>query len=199
VSAHAPSTGETDRDIAVAVLIADRALLDKVIHGLSTTHGLVLVEDAEADVLVSDGVPAENRPAVVLVADEGIREYARSGLTVLPASISAATLRVAIEAVLHGLICAAPSADRDRAGASGAFGEGFDDPYGSATGAILTERELEVLQLMAAGAPNKAIARHLDISVHTAKFHVGSILEKLDAASRADAVARGMRLGLVML
>ena len=53
----------------------------------------------------------------------------------------------------------------------------------------LTPRERDVLVLIAEGASNKAIARRLGISVHTAKFHVGSLLDKLDATGRADAVA----------
>lgn len=67
------------------------------------------------------------------------------------------------------------------------------------SGLALTPRELEVLTAMADGASNKAIARRLGISFHTVKFHVASILEKLDADSRTEAVAEGARLGLIML
>ncbi len=63
----------------------------------------------------------------------------------------------------------------------------------------LTPRELEVLAAMADGASNKTIARSLGISFHTVKFHVASILEKLDADSRTEAVAAAARRGLVML
>jgi DNA-binding NarL/FixJ family response regulator len=63
----------------------------------------------------------------------------------------------------------------------------------------LTRREREVLQMLAAGLGNKEIASRLDISDHTAKFHVGSILGKLGAASRTEAVALGIRRGLVLL
>jgi DNA-binding NarL/FixJ family response regulator len=66
-------------------------------------------------------------------------------------------------------------------------------------GGPLTPRELEVLSAMADGASNKAIARRLGISFHTAKFHVATILAKLDADSRTEAVARAAHLGLVML
>jgi DNA-binding CsgD family transcriptional regulator len=58
----------------------------------------------------------------------------------------------------------------------------------------LTQRELQVLALLAEGASNKEIARRLGISVHTAKFHVGSVLDKLDATGRTDAVAHAARL-----
>jgi DNA-binding CsgD family transcriptional regulator len=63
----------------------------------------------------------------------------------------------------------------------------------------LTPRERDVLVLMAEGASNKAIARQLGISVHTAKFHVGSLLEKLDATGRTDAVAHAARRGVIHL
>jgi DNA-binding CsgD family transcriptional regulator len=66
-------------------------------------------------------------------------------------------------------------------------------------GVELTPRELDVLALMAEGASNKAIAKQLGISVHTAKFHVGSILDKLDATGRTDAVAHAARRGVIHL
>jgi DNA-binding CsgD family transcriptional regulator len=66
------------------------------------------------------------------------------------------------------------------------------DPY-------LTPRERDVLALLAEGASNKTIARRLGISVHTAKFHVASLLDKLDATGRTDAVTHAARLGVIDL
>jgi DNA-binding CsgD family transcriptional regulator len=63
----------------------------------------------------------------------------------------------------------------------------------------LTPRELEVLALLAEGASNKTIARLLGISVHTAKFHVRSVTDKLDAVGRTDAVAHAARRGVIQL
>jgi DNA-binding CsgD family transcriptional regulator len=63
----------------------------------------------------------------------------------------------------------------------------------------LTPRELEVLTLLAEGKSNKEIARSLGISVHTAKFHVGALIDKLDAVGRTDAVAQAARLGVIQL
>jgi len=63
----------------------------------------------------------------------------------------------------------------------------------------LTARELEVLALLAEGASNKQIARRLGISTHTAKYHVASLLEKLDAVTRTDAVAHAARIGVLHL
>jgi DNA-binding CsgD family transcriptional regulator len=63
----------------------------------------------------------------------------------------------------------------------------------------LTPREVEVLSLLAEGASNKMIAQRLGISAHTAKFHVGKVLEKLDATGRTDAVAHAVRIGVLNL
>lgn len=63
----------------------------------------------------------------------------------------------------------------------------------------LSPREFDVLALMAEGASNKMIARQLGISVHTVKFHVGSLLDKLDATGRTDAVAHAARRGVINL
>lgn len=63
----------------------------------------------------------------------------------------------------------------------------------------LTDREREILQLIARGLPNKAIAAELGISEHTVKFHVGSIFDKLAVSSRAEAVAQAGRAGLIVL
>lgn len=65
--------------------------------------------------------------------------------------------------------------------------------------AVLTPRETEVLRLMADGASNKIIAHKLGISDHTAKFHVTSILSKLNAGTRTEAVTLGVRMGLIYL
>jgi DNA-binding CsgD family transcriptional regulator len=64
---------------------------------------------------------------------------------------------------------------------------------------LLTPRELEVLTLLAEGLSNKAIARRLGISAHTAKFHVGALMDKLDAIGRTDAVAHAVRRGVIHL
>jgi DNA-binding NarL/FixJ family response regulator len=63
----------------------------------------------------------------------------------------------------------------------------------------LTPRELEVLELVTEGLPNKAIADRLGISDQTVKFHLASILGKLGASNRTDAVRRAVRLGIVTI
>jgi two-component system, NarL family, nitrate/nitrite response regulator NarL len=69
--------------------------------------------------------------------------------------------------------------------------DGFDEP--------LTAREVQVLELLAEGLPNKAIAARLGISDQTVKFHVSSISGKLGAKNRTDAVRRAVRRGLITL
>ena len=79
----------------------------------------------------------------------------------------------------------------------------YDNPYAALTGEALPEpltpREIQVLELLAEGLPNKAIAERLGISDQTVKFHVASISGKLGAANRTDAVRRAVRRGLITL
>jgi DNA-binding CsgD family transcriptional regulator len=92
---------------------------------------------------------------------------------------------------LH-LVSAGESADVTVALSDGVSGPADDD-------VSLTPRELEVLALLAEGLSNKAIARRLGISVHTAKFHVGALIDKFDAIGRTDAVAHAARRGVIHL
>jgi DNA-binding NarL/FixJ family response regulator len=62
---------------------------------------------------------------------------------------------------------------------------------------LLTPREVEVLAAIGNGLSNKAVARQLGISQHTVKFHVEALLRKLGAASRAEAVHKGLRQRLI--
>jgi DNA-binding CsgD family transcriptional regulator len=78
-----------------------------------------------------------------------------------------------------------------------ALTDGVSAPAGDDV--LLTPRELEVLALLAEGMSNKAIARRLGISVHTAKFHVGALIDKFDAIGRTDAVAHAARRGVIQL
>ena len=95
----------------------------------------------------------------------------------------------AVRAVAAGLVVLHPQTARALAAAPVRPPAGAEEP--------LTARELEVLQLMAQGLPSKTIAARLHISEHTVKFHVGSILAKLGAASRTEAVALAIRRGLI--
>jgi DNA-binding NarL/FixJ family response regulator len=96
-----------------------------------------------------------------------------------------------VRAVARGLVVADPAV-----GLRGARPRAPIDDGGIGQ---LTERELDVLRLLAAGLPNKGIALQLGISEHTVKFHVGSILSRLNAASRTEAVMLAARRGLLPL
>jgi NarL family two-component system response regulator YdfI len=137
--------------------------------------------------------------AVVVLADQPeqahIAQWFRSGVrAVLPREISTEQLQAALQAVAAGLIVAHP-ADVNSL---------VPTPTSSSTEIAplaepLTNREREVLQMLAAGLGNKEIAARLSISDHTAKFHVASILGKLAASTRTEAVAIGIRHGLILL
>ena len=93
--------------------------------------------------------------------------------------------------------------DRVRAGGGIVVERGSGPPDASVRalddGVFLTARELEVITLLAEGLANKQIAAALGISPHTVKFHVESILRRLSAGNRAEAVREGIRRGLVSL
>jgi two-component system, NarL family, nitrate/nitrite response regulator NarL len=134
---------------------------------------------------------AASTPVIALAASESqaadaIRAGARA---VLFRGASADALAAASVAAARGLAALDAALARDWLRPPG-------DP-GEAEG--LTAREREVLALLAEGLANKAIAARLGISEHTAKFHVNAILGKLGAESRAAAIVKAARLGLVAL
>jgi two-component system, NarL family, response regulator YdfI len=112
----------------------------------------------------------------------------------LPGDISPDQLVAALQAVASGLIVLNPANMNEVLPAGSAATRALSELAES-----LTRRELEVLQMLAGGLSNKEIAARLNISEHTAKFHVASILGKLGAGSRTEAVALGIRRGLVLL
>jgi DNA-binding NarL/FixJ family response regulator len=113
---------------------------------------------------------------------------------VLPSDVSAGQLRAALEAAAAGLVVVHPS---ELSGVLPAPAE-LSAPLRELP-EPLTRREREVLQMISAGLGNKEIAGRLSISEHTVKFHVASILGKLGASSRTEAVSIGIRHGLVLL
>lgn len=116
----------------------------------------------------------------------------------IPREATPEDIMAALTAVHGGLI----ALDRRLAGGALARGERTPPPIAASLNAIddtLTSRELDVLQLLAQGLPNKTIAARLHISEHTAKFHVSAIMTKLGAASRTEAVTLAARRGLLIL
>ncbi len=113
---------------------------------------------------------------------------------------SAEELSAALSALHEGCLSARPAllsrrAYRPRRWKSGPCRVNWTNP----PAAMLTERESEVLGLLAQGLANKQIAARLGISEHTVKFHVSAIYSKLGASSRTEAVRLGVRLGLIVL
>jgi NarL family two-component system response regulator YdfI len=160
------------------------------------------IEDLPADVVLA-AVPLEEIPLaggaapVVLITNDAqpvwTIETLRAGVrALLPRDAPQAQILAAVDAAASGLAAIEPR-DLDALLLSAA-----PVPAAAETSA-LTAREVEVLRMIAEGAPNKIIAWKLGISEHTVKFHVTSILGKLGAASRTEAVTLGIRRGLVMV
>jgi DNA-binding NarL/FixJ family response regulator len=184
--------------LAVELAIEDRLLAERIAAVLRHL-GVDLVEPGAASIAITDVVPqAGTDQPVILLADEVDAIAAlRAGVNgVLPKSAGTAELRIALEAAMQ-VLAVAPLRMLEAARREDPF-ESFEE-LRAADAVAFTPRELEVLTLLSEGASNKAIAKKLEISVHTAKFHVASILEKLDATGRTDAVAHAVRLGLLML
>jgi DNA-binding CsgD family transcriptional regulator len=164
------------RRLRVAVQAADasrRNALSRVVA--EAGHVVVDARDA-ADVVLADGdaPPRETRPVVALGgADDDLPG-------VLSRDADAGQIDAAIRAVAAGLIVRLP----------GAADLGFGAVREGDGHALLTPRELEVLAALAEGMTNKAIARRLNISLHTVKFHVESVFRKLGARTRTEAVAK---------
>jgi two-component system, NarL family, response regulator YdfI len=175
-----------------------------VIAGSVASWEHLISEDA--DVIVADWdqsvdeIPHEvfertPKPAIVLLASdvqpatilEGLRTGARA---VLLRGSAPNQIVAAIEAAAAGLTVVQHPEDLE---------PWLANPKAEPLSEPLTAREMEVLAMLAEGLANKVIAYRLGISEHTVKFHVTSILSKLNAASRTEAVTLGIRQGLIML
>ncbi len=165
----------------IDVIVADEILLEEVRRAMtSKVNGTVAL-------------------VVLTNNDEGplsvLHTLSLRGWSIVPLDATAAQLQAAVVAAAQGLITL-PAAFADRLyeprPVVGTVTLGsLDEP--------LTAREREVLELVSQGLSNKLIARRLQISEHTVKFHVSSISAKLGASSRTDAVSRGVRRGLITL
>jgi DNA-binding NarL/FixJ family response regulator len=181
-----------------------RAGLESVVQVAGSAESLQSASDLNADVIVVDWSEehtqeliefvAESPPVIVLAPDPQppwLGEALRAGVRgVLPRDASLSEIAAAIEAAAAGLVVLHPeSVDAAAVRTTAAV----------ATGEPLSPREVEVLKLVAEGSSNKAIAWRLKISEHTVKFHLNSILSKMRAGSRTEAVMLGLRRGLIPL
>ncbi len=134
----------------------------------------------------------ENTPSVLALAatrNQAAQARAAGAQAFLSRDASPEAMAAALTALSHGLQVTDPAL-------SGGSGSAVPGP-GSAS--LLTPREHDVLRLLAEGLPNKGVASRLEVSEHTVKFHVNSIMGKLNAQSRTEAVALATRLGLLPL
>jgi DNA-binding NarL/FixJ family response regulator len=171
----APQPNEPMLGVAVhAPEPARRAALEAiVVHA-----GFALVDVEVADVVLAEGaMPPTSKPVLILADHEPGRD------DWLPASADARQIRTALAAVAAGLTVrprSQPVAPR------------FEAMHELSARELLTPRELEILHEIGAGRSNKSIARALGISLHTVKFHIESVLRKLGARTRAEAVAKAL-------
>lgn len=173
---------------------------DDEIDSSETPDALVIDIDPDQPGLVDRLTARYPDAALLLLLDSpaGYRQLAPVGRStaVLLKDAGASEIGAALFAALQGLVILGPAIAHELAALNApAFPRAEDnDPVDP-----LTERERQVLELLALGLPNKTIAIELGISEHTAKFHVGAIMSKLNAASRTEAVAIAARRGLLVL
>jgi len=176
--------------VAEAASIAGQLLPDAVL--LDAGDG----ETEELDAIARLATAQPGLPIVALASDQGAIAQALTfgASALLPSAVDGETLAAALRASARGLVSIAradfatllPQEERIESALR-------------APAETLTPRELEVLQWMARGLTNRQIARRLQISEHTVKFHAGAVLGKLNARSRAEAVARAIGLGWILV
>jgi DNA-binding NarL/FixJ family response regulator len=188
----------TDQEIEV---VGEAAVLSGFDHQLSGIDVLVVAAGSgylsDLQSVLTDSVTAG---ILLLVGDPLPVDWEQPQLHgrawgLLPLDSSVEDLRAAVHAISAGLIVGSPALIEpllvSRRPALNEDSEPLIEP--------LTDREIEVLQLLSQGLANKQIAATLGISEHTVKFHVSGIYAKLGAASRTEAVRLGVRRGLVIL
>jgi two-component system, NarL family, nitrate/nitrite response regulator NarL len=186
---------------AILAELPDCVVVGRVPPGPELTHALdrldpdTVVWDAERAGAMPDLADlGEDAPPVLVLSPAA--SPARSGapdgpLGLLPRDADASTLAAALHAIARGLTVVDP-----------VFAGALPWPRARQDTGLpeaLTPREAEVLQLVAAGLPNKLIADRLGISEHTVRFHLTAIFGKLDAHTRTEAVTRAARLGVITL
>jgi two-component system, NarL family, response regulator YdfI len=150
-------------------------------------------DDAASEVL---NAAANGTPVVLLVpgsATEWVDVFQQGVKAVLPVNATGPQIAAAAEAAVAGLVVLHPSEVETLLKAQ-AINESAE-----VLREALTPREIEVLRLLAEGLGNKEIASRLGVSEHTVKFNVASIMGKLGAASRTEAVMLGIRHGIVLI
>ena len=153
----------------------------------------VVVVDLDADGELDVAAPGPHFVVLAGDADERVGEWLIDGCSVLPRGTVPAQVAGAVAAAAAGLVATSPAFAAEalrfeRVGERRTAAPGFE---------ALTPRERQVLAAMSNGLGNREIGGALGISAHTAKFHVAQIIAKLQAQSRAHAVAKALRAGFV--
>jgi NarL family two-component system response regulator YdfI len=185
-------------------IVGSAADLDSISGQLVDVEPDVVLVEAAADApeellnALEDAEVAQDYAVVVLSEQpkvDWLSKALRAGVrAVLPRDATPEQLRAALEAAATGLVVVHPSEVSAVLPAPAALSSPIRELPEQ-----LTPREREVLQMISAGLGNKEIAGKLSISEHTVKFHVASILGKLGASTRTEAVSIGIRHGLVLL
>ena len=179
-------------DASLADLSVDAILIDST--GEPLEHFL---DSLSASGLASDfSVVFLVEPALLASSSVALRGGVRA---VLPNDVSPEQLVAALQAAASGLLVLHPAQAAAQVTTNGFASAAARSLDLNELAEPLTPRESEVLQMLASGLGNKEIAAKLAISEHTVKFHVASILGKLGAATRTEAVSLGIRRGLVLL
>jgi two-component system, NarL family, nitrate/nitrite response regulator NarL len=153
----------------------------------------VIIIESTADELIEDLIDNQWPRSALLFVGEPPAEALTGGdrlVGAVSSGIDAIRLSAAVQALAAGLTVVDPELSVSLP-LHAHSDDAIDQPD------ILTPRERQVLELVARGYPNKSIAYELGISEHTAKFHVGSLLTKLEAASRTEVVTNATRRGLL--
>jgi two-component system, NarL family, nitrate/nitrite response regulator NarL len=185
--------------LRVRLHVSDPARRQELTALLEAT-GHVPVDDTP-DVVLCDAapdvaVPAEAEAPVILLTGRLPPGDPPAGI--LPREVSARQLNLAVRAVAAGLLVRGPGLPASASfGAAPGFGTHPGFSGAEEAPPPLTPRETEILTLVGEGMSNKAVARRLGISVHTVKFHLEALFAKLEATSRAEAVAKGLRGGFL--
>lgn len=177
----------------LAALLAQESDLEPVNESMDDPDVIIADAGSLSDNALDDLADRYPGSPLVLIGDTpgfDDRDFLTYPGAYLPADVDGPALAAAVRAVAYGLTVIAPG-HLDLVARETEM-TNVDD-------GLLTPREREVLALIAEGLPNKAIARELGISEHTAKFHVGSVLGKLGASSRAEAVMLATRRGLLSI
>ena len=174
-------------DLSVDAILVD-ATGEPFEHFLDSLATSTVASDFSVVVLVE--------PALLTSSTAALREGVRA---VLPNDVSPEQLVAALQAAASGLLVLHPAQAAAQVTSNGFGSSPSRSRELDELAEPLTPRESEVLQMLASGLGNKEIAAKLVISEHTVKFHVASILGKLGAATRTEAVSIGIRRGLVLL